>query len=218
MPAQRPMSDRGSAPSHDGQLTLVRRTLWRTLQQGHNLSLVGPAHSGKSRILKAICRRWPARFPDARLPVYLDIQPLADATQEEYLARLAQGLIRALRRAGSRNRSKPAGHHASALISSHLLAMLAGRTFRGVRVCYVLDHFEYAACNRHLNPAFFGALRSLCSQPEVSIICATRAPLWQFGKLSSCTGSAFPNVFLTLNAGYSRRDGRNPLRIATYGN
>lgn len=197
------------------------RALLRMLEQGHNVSLVGPAGTGKTRLLRAICRRPPRGFPDAPLPVYLDLRPLANATQDECLARLAEAFIRSLHRASSAKDSRWAGSRASCLVSSHLLAVLGKRTFHDIRVCYALDHFGYAACNTRLSTTFFGVLRSLCSQPNVSIICATRVPLWQFEKLSSCTSSTLPNVFLTwvIGAGetpsesrWSSQHGRNHRR------
>jgi len=196
-PPTRTTSEGISPTSPQDQFGHTKRALLRMMQQGHNVSLVGPAGCGKTHLLKTIARGALLDIPDAPLPVYLDLRPLRRATQEEYLARLAEALVRALRRAGSAEDSGWAGARIGDLVSSHLLAVLGRFTLRAVRVCYALDHFEYAACNRHLSPAFFGALRSLCSQPEVSIICATRVPLWRFEKLVSCVGSTFPNVFLT---------------------
>jgi len=212
--AERAVPDHRQAIRPDVPRGNAYHALLRVVEQGHNLSLVGPAGSGKTRLLRAICRRLPPELPDAPLPVYLDLRPLAKATQEECLARLAEALIRALRRAGSAQDARRAGSRASYLVSSHLLAVLGHRTSRDIRVCYALDHFEYAACNTRLSAAFFGVLRSLCSHPNVSIICATRVPLWQFERLSSCTSSALPNVFLTLNTHHSRRAARDPSRIA----
>jgi hypothetical protein len=167
------------------------------LQQGQNVSLVGPAGCGKTHLLRTVARKGSLHIPDAPLLVYLDLRPLAHATQEECFACLAEALIRALRRAGSAEDSRRAGLRICTLVSSHLLAVLGKFTSRAMRVCYALDHFEYAACNTRLSVAFFNALRSLCSQPEVSIISATRVPLWQFERLASCLSSPFPNVFLT---------------------
>jgi len=198
MPPTTGTRSEGISPTYpQGHFGHTKRALLRMMQQGHNVSFVGPAGCGKTHLLRTITSEGSLDIPDVPLPVYLDLRPLRRASEEEHFAHLAEALVRALRRAGSGRSSEAGDPRVSASVSSYLLAMLAGRSFRGIRVCYALDHFEYAARNTKLDAGFFGLLRSLCSRPDVSFICATRTPLWQFERLASCLGSPFPNVFLT---------------------
>ena len=197
LPTTRTISE-GISPTYpQHQPADTKHALLRMMQQGQSINLVGPAGCGKTHLLRAIACEASLDIPDVPLPVYLDLMPLRDAGEEEHLARLAGALVRALRRAGSVEECSSIAPRARDLIWLHLLAVLGMLTFPAVRVCYALDHFECAARNRRLSPNFFSALRGLCSQPRVSLICASRAPLWQFERLVSRVGSTFPNVFLT---------------------
>ena len=172
------------------------RALLCVLEQGHNLSLVGPAGVGKTRLLREIGQVPERQLEGLPVLLYLDCQDLQEATEQQLFTAMAEAVCRS--RPVPAPGDNPAGsrldHHAYA----RLVSMLDTCAQRGLRVCYLLDHFQALAQSPHLDTSVFSALRSLCSRPEVSLVCATRAPLTGFPGITPEWGSPLCNVFTVL--------------------
>jgi len=191
-------------------LDAPRRALLRMLKQGHNLSLVGPAGVGKTRLLREI-----GQVPERQLeglPVlpYLDCQDLQEATEQQLFTAMAEAVCRS--RPDLASGDNPSGsrldHHAYA----RLVSILDTCAQRGLRVCYLLDHFDVLAQSPHLDTSVFSALRSLCSRPEVSLVCATRVPLTELPQITPEWGSPLCNVFMVLRLREQRPQSRPAVR------
>lgn len=80
---------------------------------------------------------------------------------------------------------------------AYLRAMLSQCEAQEVHVRFLLDHFDLTEENVALSMSFFSALRSLCSSQYVSLLCATRKPLFEIRRREPSLGSPLYNMFLS---------------------
>jgi len=173
-----------------------RRALLRILQQGHNLSLVGPAEAGKTHLLREISQVPEWHLEGFPVLLYLDCQDLQEATEQQLFTVMAEAVLRCDE--GLASEDTHTRRHLDHDAYVRLVATLEDCARRGFRVCFLLDHFEALAWNQRLDTSVFSALRSLCSRPEVSLVCATRVPLTDLPGIAPGWGSPLCNVFMVL--------------------
>jgi hypothetical protein len=183
------------------QSTVPRDAILQILGGGHNISLVGTANAGKTRLLRALTRISSGLAPHLPTFVYLDCRRLSRAGPDRCFQAMAKGLERA---------SADSSHGTTLSLSvmalktggyARLNATLAQCSLAGVSVVFLLDHLDRIEESGHLDAAFFGLLRSLGSRPTVSFVCATRMPLCDLKQLGSRYSSSFGNIFLTYYCG-----------------
>jgi len=137
-----------------------------------NTGLIGPPGTGKTPFLKLLERRLESR-PEVCV-AYVDCRDLQTSAPEDAYRRVLGELITA-------SHSVSCGQDLTECSDiEELKQVLQQYADGGAHVLLILDHVDAIGRIPSLSTTFLGAVRSLCSAPAISVVCASDSSLLDF--------------------------------------
>lgn len=173
----------------------VRRAR-RLLDNGCHVSVVAPRGCGKTRLLQELARASAGPARTNHVAIYLDTSSLEGRSPEQCFQAMHDALLAELASLRPPVRTTCPKPLLGECGFVGLRSALAWCEEAGVRVEYLLDHFDRLARDLEVDSPLLGALRHLGSSPAVTFVCASRASLYDLTGGCSSWSSPFWNLFV----------------------
>lgn len=177
-----------------GRMALVRRieTRWEREVPDH-VSVVGPAHYGKSVLLRHLASVHRTGSTCYLTTAHVDLRRATPESDAAFKRRLAEKVKEALHPV----RPQLAKWLDIDDVNVHELLDLVFKELddESKRLLVVLDGFDYALAGTGLTPELWGQLRELASQASLILLTGSRRPLRKLGRTGETRSSPFWNIF-----------------------
>ena len=166
-----------------------------------HVSVVGPAHYGKSVLLKHLAASYGAGADGYAAAAYVDLRHPVPTSDLDFMQRFATEIKTVLQAAGSQladSLEGPEGHEYLDLVFRELEG-------EGGRLLAVLDGFDYALAASGLTDNLWDQLRTLAQRNSLRLVTGSRRPLRELCRTEESMTSDFWGIFYY-----------EPLRVAAF--
>ena len=184
-----------SIPPMLGRASLVRRIEdhWLTVEIPRHVSVVGPAHYGKSVLLRHLADNHQTESACYLTTAYIDLRDGPPESDGAFMARLAGAVKDALRPI----HSQAAEWFEFEDVTVHECLDYVFKTLEDERkrLLVVFDGFDYALARAELTPNLWSLLRSMAERTSLIFLTGSRRPLRELCSTGESRASPLWNIF-----------------------
>lgn len=156
-----------------------------------HVSVVGPAHYGKSVLLRHVATSYGTESSGYAAASYIDLRHSVPASDREFMRRLAaeiKTVLQAVRSPHADWIEEEAGHEELGAVFDELQN-------EGGRLLAVLDGFDYALAGTGLTRNLWDQLRTLAQRSSLRLVTGSRRPLRELCRTEESRTSDFWEIF-----------------------